>query len=381
MLRPQISINNKYIASSISNNVKFIFFALVLIIYFAWMDIALFMHVQHWTIPPMRKENTILVNKLLNKSIDSSSYDYPLKNYKNNRPQEESSVNENQVLGTFTPLSIKLIMLDHGTHYIHDIVARFIENTFQFTSNFPWVTPDLVSFGGLVISFISCKFILSEKRSHNRIGAVLFELRNLADAMDGVVYRSRKHITVFLRSNPSNHGFQVDAICDSIAGFAIVLTIFVKILRHPPHKDRTPKLITIKYKAKHAAHKEEHEALSGDSTTLKYQLIQAENFLDVTDKSNDNISDSISLGNESPANSEYFASAAAANISFSQSASPNSKSRTMSAKLIFAYVFFFGIRLLFSSAMWNYFMQNYQDLLMNFSQNVIQRVKFNFSNY
>jgi len=54
------------------------------------------------------------------------------------------------------------------------------------------------------------------------------------------------------------------------------------------------------------------------------------------------------------------------------------KKRTASAKRIFFYMFFFGIRVLMSSLMWNYFMQNYQDLLMRFSMNPIQRVNKSF---
>ena len=221
MLRAKISINNKYIADSINNNVKFIFCGLVITIYFAWMDIALFLHVQRWNMPPIRTEEASMLSKSLN---ETKPFDINKDGY------------QNEVLSTFKPLSIKLIMLDHGTHYIHDIIARFIENTFQFTSNFPWVTPDIVSYSGLIIALISCKFILSEKRSYNRIGAILFEIRNLADAMDGVVYRSRKHINVLNRSNASSHGFQIDGICDTAAGFAIIVAIFIRILRHRPHK-------------------------------------------------------------------------------------------------------------------------------------------------
>jgi hypothetical protein len=223
MLHAKISFNNNCIASSISNNVKFIFCGILIVIYFAWMDIALFLHVQRWNIPPIRKDESSLLHKMLNKT---EGYDVNKDSY------------QNEVLGTFKPLSIKLIMLDHGTHYIHDIIARFIENTFQFTSAFPWVTPDLVSYSGLIISFIACKFVLSDKRSYNRIGAILFEVRNLADAMDGVVYRSRKHINILNRSSSSTHGFQIDAICDTFAGFAIIVAIFIRILRHRPHKGK-----------------------------------------------------------------------------------------------------------------------------------------------
>jgi hypothetical protein len=225
MSRAKLVVNTDYIASSISNNVKFIFCGLVLVIYFGWMDIALFLHVQRWNIPPLRIEEPSLLNRIFNKT-NAEGYDVNKDSY------------QNEVLSTFKPLSIKLIMLDHGSHYIHDIIARFIENTFQFTATFPWVTPDLVSFSGLFAALIACKFVLSDKRSYNRIGAILFEVRNLADAMDGVVYRSRKHINILNRSSSSTHGFQIDAICDTLGGFAILIAIFIRILRHRPHKGK-----------------------------------------------------------------------------------------------------------------------------------------------
>lgn len=48
-----INFNNKLIVSSINNNYKFLFFGLILIIYFAWMDIALFINLQKWSPPPL----------------------------------------------------------------------------------------------------------------------------------------------------------------------------------------------------------------------------------------------------------------------------------------------------------------------------------------
>ena len=80
---------------------------------------------------------------------------------------------------------------------------------------------------------------------------------------------------------------------------------------------------------------------------------------------NENTSDSISLHETS----EYHAQSL--NLNENQT---NFKKRTLSSKVIFAYVFLFGVRVILSSGLWNYFMQNYQDLLMRFSLNPIQRV-------
>ena len=88
-----------------------------------------------------------------------------------------------------------------------------------------------------------------------RLGAILIEVRNLGDALDGVVFRSHQRrkikenelislenkLTVTKPIQPlvyaSNHGtsgFKVDAICDGLGGFFVVLAILIKFLKHPP---------------------------------------------------------------------------------------------------------------------------------------------------
>jgi hypothetical protein len=233
----QISINNKYITTSIGQNIKFIFFAICLISYFAWMDIALFVHLQRWQIPS-------------SSSSVSSSF---------NQTQEIEQ------FSTFRPLSVKLIMVDHVSHYVHDIVARYIEDTLHFTSVFPWVTANTVSFGGLFISLIGGRLIISERIEYMRLGALLIELRNLGDCLDGVVYRSHQRKLVkaynslmndplvtktqpvkpplFYQSNHGTFGFKVDALCDGLGGTIVCIAMLIKFLKHPPHKIKTSRLI------------------------------------------------------------------------------------------------------------------------------------------
>lgn len=88
-----------------------------------------------------------------------------------------------------------------------------------------------------------------------RLGAILIELRNLGDALDGVVFRSHQRRKIketelmsienkMLVTKPiqplvyaSNHGtsgFKVDAICDGLGGLFVVLAILVKFLKHRP---------------------------------------------------------------------------------------------------------------------------------------------------
>lgn len=127
-------------------------------------------------------------------------------------------------------------MIDHVTHYVHDIVARFLEDTLHFTQIFPWVTANIVSFVGLFLALVGSRMIMSDNLFLCQIGAVLFELRNLADSLDGVVYRSRlrrfelenysqTQIGVY-QSNYGSLGYNVDVICDGLGGLFCVLLFF-----------------------------------------------------------------------------------------------------------------------------------------------------------
>ncbi len=98
---------------------------------------------------------------------------------------------------------------------------------------------------------------------HRQIGALLFEARNLADSLDGVVYRSRKRDEILYNKNTatteissirssSNHatspqigvyqsfygtfGYNVDAACDGLGGLFFVIAIFIRFIKHPPLK-------------------------------------------------------------------------------------------------------------------------------------------------
>lgn len=243
-----IKINNKYLTISINNNYRLLFFGIILISYFAWMDIGLFVHLQRWSPPPITKTKSTDGNfdyiDELKKANDSIIQSFQTKKYNHVDP-----------FTVYKPLSVKLIMIDHMTHYVHDILARFIEDTLHFTSIFPWVTANLVSFTGLFLALIGSRLIISDKIIYCKIGAALFEMRNLLDSLDGVVYRSkvRQHeyhqndikktnsngpqIGVY-QSNYGSSGYNVDYFCDGFGGLFFVLAIFIKFLKHLPHKSK-----------------------------------------------------------------------------------------------------------------------------------------------
>ena len=176
---PFKNIRTNGVSGTISNGNKILFFGLILIIYFIWMDIALFVNLQRFSPPPIETE------KIISNNLSD------IKNYGINNKFKDNGMDPFSI---FKPLSVKLIMVDHMTHYIHDILARFLVDTMHFTQIFPWISANLVSFIGLGFAVLGSRLTLSDNLFYRQLGALLFELRNLADSLDGVVYRARKRV-------------------------------------------------------------------------------------------------------------------------------------------------------------------------------------------
>ena len=124
----------------------------------------------------------------------------------------------------FKPLSPKILMSDHMTHYILTPVSEYFNYITKFSEIFYFITPNMISFSHLFVGFLSAKFVYSESLHNRRIGVLLFEFRILLDAFDGTVYRARIGTTVYT-SNHSNLGFWIDSVCDTTSGFMLCFAI------------------------------------------------------------------------------------------------------------------------------------------------------------
>lgn len=382
-----IKINNKYLAISINRNYKFAFFGLILIIYFAWMDIGLFVHLQRWSPPDITKnKNSNLNTELFEQaSINTSLHGTSSKILKKYNHADPFTV--------YKPLSVKLIMIDHMTHYVHDILARFIEDTLHFTTFFPWVTANLVSFTGLFLALVGSRLILSDKILYCKIGAILFESRNLLDSLDGVVHRSKvrqeeykQHLAIqnqiknslgpqvgVYQSNYGSSGYNVDYFCDGFGGLFFMLAIFIKFLKHLPHTNNVHKLLiknsktTFIHSNKESESNYIHDKLekqdrSSPKSNSKYELLEM---------------DSIVIGNDeeldSSDNTLLTRSHLEAAGAFATDEHHGQVLRHVSSRRVKLIVISFGMRLLFTGLLWDHFVHKYHDLLMVFSDNPNQR--------
>jgi len=370
-----MAISNLHLSQTITNtnNLKIMFFVSLLLIYFAWMDIALYINLQRWSPPLSQYEASNLIvppqQAADNGDLSGEQHHHRYaaerrRKYANKTNLGQGSLttnnNNNNILDqpftVFSPLSVKLIMVDHMTHYVHDIVARFIEDTLHLSTNLPFVTPNVVSFTGLALAFIGCSLIaFSNDPAHMRLGAVLFELRNLADSLDGVVYRSQTRQKRLIlahneavaaastadsledlapnilastpksevyQSNYGSTGYNVDMICDGLGGLLFILAIAFKYLRHLPYVKG-------------------HERV---------------------------ISDEIELLKPSSSSSSSSSSIIPMHQITHRAVTRHFTSRQV--KLIIAA---FALRLLFTGLIWDHFVHKYHDLLMVLSSNPRQR--------
>jgi hypothetical protein len=138
------------------------------------MDIALFVNLQRWSPPPILTKSSNLTNLITDNLMGNQE------------------INKMDPFSTFNPLTVKLIMVDHMTHFVHDILARFLVDNIGLARLFPWLTANLVSFGGVFLAIIGSKLTVSDNLLHRQMGALLFECRNLGDSLDGVFSRAGK---------------------------------------------------------------------------------------------------------------------------------------------------------------------------------------------
>lgn len=336
-------IHNKSGISSRSPYYKLFLFGLAcLVIYFIWMDIALFVNLQRWQPPPIYTNQTtrgILAQAKPLKNIDPFS--------------------------TFNPLTVKLIMIDHMTHYVHDISARFLVDYMGLARLFYWMSANCVSFIGLFMAFVGSVLTISDNLMYRQLGALLFECRNIADSLDGVFSRARKREHAeFMRKNQVNGntpdisfsstygtvGYNVDIICDIIGGAFFCAAIFYRFLRRPPQKQiQSTTKLPIKY-----------TKLMNDEVDNDYPIIKVMNKATTEDTLQfkpSKVSDSVK---------EAFSSA-------ESSPKQASSRRHFSHREVKLMVISFGLRILLTGYLWDHFVHKYHDLLMVFSENPTQR--------
>ncbi|XP_076468532.1 ceramide phosphoethanolamine synthase-like [Babylonia areolata] len=144
---------------------------------------------------------------------------------------------EDELYSPFTHLSVKALMNDHASQYITAPAVEYFDSFTRFSTVFYFITPNMISFFHLFLAFISARFVSSETLHTRRVGVVLFEIRTLLDALDGVVFRSHSHTKGVYQSVRSSLGYYVDITCDGIGGIFLMFgVLFYLFKRFDPTK-------------------------------------------------------------------------------------------------------------------------------------------------
>ena len=160
-----------------------------LFIYFAWLDIALFITLHFCANIP-------------GESIMSSS------------------------------ISVKSIMLPPTVHYMDDPISEWLELHFSLSLFF---SPNFVSLLGVLFGLMSAWLVTKGTRS-TILGAVfLYKIRDLCDALDGVLARGVGAIIV---PTPGTTGYYVDGWCDVASDTALILATgyLLETTKNSPHQ-------------------------------------------------------------------------------------------------------------------------------------------------
>lgn len=211
----------------------------LLVIFFAWMDVNLYIRIQDY---PIRDNEIRLINgsTVLKPTLpvtapyatSSVPYRQPLVA---DRYEDVAWVSCD--LNPLCDVTVKAMMLDHTNHYLFAPMATIADNLAGFSKG-DFVTPNMISFFHVFVAIASGRMIASDSLGYRRIGVVLFQFRTFLDDLDGHVARAKKHIRGE-RSDIGSAGYYIDGICDGLGCIALMIGVFIFLKNNPPRRGYT----------------------------------------------------------------------------------------------------------------------------------------------
>ncbi|GAB6028938.1 hypothetical protein CHUAL_004733 [Chamberlinius hualienensis] len=186
----------------------------VTLVYFVAMDIALYCSIQE-------REPVIVINKPSysdaqnNLHWESSSIESTVK------LQSKNITEMKPIFQSFEIPDVKFIMLNHFNSYIITPLTDVFAKITHFNDIFFFVTPNMLSFLGVVMGVLSIRLLASQTRSVVMMGIVVLIVRDFFDALDGIAARSKK--------TNSAYGYYIDGIADTISMGAMLFGVYCHI--------------------------------------------------------------------------------------------------------------------------------------------------------
>ena len=124
-----------------------------------------------------------------------------------------------------TVTSVKSLLQPPTIHYLELPLSEIMELELGLSS---FVSPNTVSFSGVLIGLTAALLICQNRRLATLAGVTLYKLRDLADSLDGVLARGAG---VAMLPTPGTSGYYIDGWCDIISETALIYSVGVVILR------------------------------------------------------------------------------------------------------------------------------------------------------
>lgn len=205
--------------------------------FFIWMDISLYFKVQKLKANELKMTSHGLFQTSVN---NIPEMDGSLTNSKSGIDHLESSSRTTDLttesvtlFDPFKGLSIKMMMMDQPNNYIFTPLAEIFNEVTNFSTNFFFITPNLISACGVLWAMLAAKLVTYDSLCIHRLSVFFFQIRTFFDALDGIVARDhlgiKQHISL---SNTS--GYLVDGFADSIGFGAYLLGCYYYLRRNLP---------------------------------------------------------------------------------------------------------------------------------------------------
>ena len=186
---------------------------LFLIVFYAFLDVHLYLRMQNYPI-----DRNLSKNGTLSLQVPSTVSGQFTVNY-----SDVTWVNCH--INPLCDVTVKALMLDHTNHYIFAPMATLFDDLIGFSKS-DFITPNMISFFHVFVAILSGRLIALDSLGYRRLGVVLFQIRTFLDDLDGHVARAKRHIRGE-RSEIGTQGYYVDGICDGLGCIALMVGVFV----------------------------------------------------------------------------------------------------------------------------------------------------------
>lgn len=230
----------------------------LIIIFFIWMDINLYLRIQHYPVERNFHINLSTPSSVYSSSSSlSSSSSYvgggsssiaitpTIFNQSQQQLQQHNSkvINYNDVtwvscnINPLCDVTVKGIMLDHTNHYIFAPLAIIFDQLLSISKN-KLITPNMISVFHVFVAISAGRMVASDNLGYRRFGVILFQVRTFLDDLDGHVARMLKNIRGE-RSEIGTSGYYMDGICDGLGCIALMIGVFIYLKNNPPRRGYT----------------------------------------------------------------------------------------------------------------------------------------------